>query len=676
MKFYKHCFLGLAMAALVASCSDDKNGGGEPTLPEAGEAVYMGLTVQMPSASGRSQTTTPGQSTDGTEVGTADENNVGEVAIVIAKASDNSYIVSGMVQSGALTAIPADNSYKTVAKLQKTNLSDYYNDKTNFSQEVNVFVFCNPTATLKTTLNNTALGNTSWYDEICEVNNGIWTAKTFLMSNFEIATRKLPATFDAWDSHKTPATAFDLSGLNNGGQSTEVDNSAANGLTGAKLGGAIKVHRSVARFDYADGSAYAGTVTPNTYDVVTTKVDGATKTLIQVSLGKIAVANLAKNFFYLHRVSDDGQPLGTNYALLGAETPTNYIVGPYAENFKSSITSGFDTYFTQPFFNNDGGYNNNNWDTKLISEVLGSTQDNYESTADYRIWRYIPENVIPKDNSNQKKGITTTVIFKGKMVASDYALNSADPTIKTMAETINNVGDKLTGDPSKDPILYSFNGNLYLTWTEVRKAAIAASVEMKDGVIDADETGNIKSKISRNNALYIAVFGNGGMGTFKWGEKEYTDSEKPGLDPESANVAWNAWDVAKKAATEDNPNEDAIAAALSAMRNKVTDAGFTIYQSSADTQLGGAGYYCYYFYYNRHNDNLKPGTMGPMEFAVVRNNVYKLSVTKISKLGHPRTPENDPDSPKPDDPDESDDIYFTVTCRVLPWVVRVNDIEF
>ncbi len=68
--------------------------------------------------------------------------------------------------------------------------------------------------------------------------------------------------------------------------------------------------------------------------------------------------------------------------------------------------------------------------------------------------------------------------------------------------------------------------------------------------------------------------------------------------------------------------------------------------------------------------------MGPMEFAVVRNNVYKLAVTNISKLGHPRIPENDPDSPKPDDPDESDDIYFTVTCRVLPWVVRVNNIEF
>ena len=50
MKFYKHCILGFAMAALLASCSDDKGQGNEPVLPEVGEAVYMGLTVQMPTA--------------------------------------------------------------------------------------------------------------------------------------------------------------------------------------------------------------------------------------------------------------------------------------------------------------------------------------------------------------------------------------------------------------------------------------------------------------------------------------------------------------------------------------------------------------------------------------------------------------------------------------------------
>ncbi len=68
--------------------------------------------------------------------------------------------------------------------------------------------------------------------------------------------------------------------------------------------------------------------------------------------------------------------------------------------------------------------------------------------------------------------------------------------------------------------------------------------------------------------------------------------------------------------------------------------------------------------------------MGPMEFAVVRNNVYKLSVDKISRLGHPRIPGNDPDKPTPGTPDESDEIYLDVTVDIVPWSVRINSIEF
>ena len=75
-------------------------------------------------------------------------------------------------------------------------------------------------------------------------------------------------------------------------------------------------------------------------------------------------------------------------------------------------------------------------------------------------------------------------------------------------------------------------------------------------------------------------------------------------------------------------------------------------------------------------DNGELGQMGPMEFAVVRNNVYKLAVTGINKLGHPRISDNDPDPINPDDPDESGDVYLTLSVEVLPWTVRINNIEF
>ncbi|MBP3613099.1 MAG: fimbria major subunit, partial [Rikenellaceae bacterium] len=43
----------------------------------------------------------------------------------------------------------------------------------------------------------------------------------------------------------------------------------------------------------------------------------------------------------------------------------------------------------------------------------------------------------------------------------------------------------------------------------------------------------------------------------------------------------------------------------------------------------------------------------------------------------PENPENpDPDPVDPTDPDEEKNYYFNVTVKVLPWVVRVNHIEF
>ena len=99
--------------------------------------------------------------------------------------------------------------------------------------------------------------------------------------------------------------------------------------------------------------------------------------------------------------------------------------------------------------------------------------------------------------------------------------------------------------------------------------------------------------------------------------------------------------------------------------------GFTIYRADAQKN-----YYVYYYYYNRHNDNANSGVMKPMEFSVVRNNVYKLAVDNIVKFGHPGDPDDDDDPEDPDDPDETPEAYFKVSVKVLPWVVRINNIEF
>ncbi|MCD8210133.1 MAG: Mfa1 family fimbria major subunit, partial [Prevotella sp.] len=88
-------------------------------------------------------------------------------------------------------------------------------------------------------------------------------------------------------------------------------------------------------------------------------------------------------------------------------------------------------------------------------------------------------------------------------------------------------------------------------------------------------------------------------------------------------------------------------------------------------------YWVYYYYWNRHNDNNDNNTMGRMEFATVRNNVYKLSINSVKGFGHPdpTSEDIDPDPILPDDPDETDDAVLDVEVEVYPWVVRENSVD-
>ncbi|MBD5322031.1 MAG: fimbria major subunit [Bacteroides sp.] len=683
-KSFMALFMAVAMTGFT-SCSDDNvidqgSSSGNPTI-SVGDGFYMSLTVKMPTPGGsRSSTVSPGQSNDGNEVGSEVENYVGNVLIVVARRSDNGFIVAGRATGNTyITPIPTENSYKTVTKLQRTNLNDYYSAD-DFDQYVNIFVFCNPTSDLTNYILGTddtvglQLGNTEWLNYTCSVreggngtpvNTGIWGNNSFLMNNVSIATRKLPKTIGEWESYKTAATAFDFSGINNAGQDTEVDNSATNGR------GAVKVQRSVARLDFKDGSPLS---TPaNTYDVVKNRDQ---KTIVQVELNRILLANMANSFYYLPRTSANGQL--ANATICGNETRTNYVVGPYATRFSGNIASGFSNYFNYSFFtidptDNSIDYNNDAWANYLIKDVLKGTGDLYEgpdaegnthTPGDYKVWRYVTENVIPGAPVNQRNGISTGIIFKGRFVPTQECANGNDEHMKDFYDKVTNGG--LTGNPNTDPILYSLNGSLYYTWPNVVESAIANSIDYN---IKADGTIDV-TNINRSEPLYVAVYGSGGMGTITIRDndgKEYSYTDELAESTDCADYKWNEWH--RTTATQNNPT------LFKAMQEAITGSGFTIYQSSID-EVDGPGYYCYYFYWNRHNDNNLSGTMGVMEFATVRNNVYKLAVTNIKQLGHPRVPGNDPDSPTPNTPDETDDIYLTVTCNVVPWVVRLNNIEF
>ena len=222
-------------------------------------------------------------------------------------------------------------------------------------------------------------------------------------------------------------------------------------------------------------------------------------------------------------------------------------------------------------------------------------------------------------------------------------------------------------------------------WKSIARADLgeADSWEGKDdGKSDVESTHSLNDyyiwQYAKENTIPGEKVQDHGISTGVVFKGEITGTAVEAADGETIyvfeNVLYGKWaDVVTASKAAEAP------ATLVAAVNKVTAgaahdaAGFTGYKAE------DGKYYAYYYYWNRHNDNGDNTKMGPMEFAVVRNNVYKLCVDKIAKFGHPNPDDVDPIDPDPvdpEDPDESINYYFTVTVKVLPWVVRVNHIEF
>lgn len=79
-------------------------------------------------------------------------------------------------------------------------------------------------------------------------------------------------------------------------------------------------------------------------------------------------------------------------------------------------------------------------------------------------------------------------------------------------------------------------------------------------------------------------------------------------------------------------------------------------------------YSCYYNYWIKHEDNHESTEMGVMEFGIVRNNIYRLSVSKVAGLGS-----GDPYI-EPEQPDEYK-AELDINLNVFPWAVRNQDVE-
>lgn len=244
----------------------------------------------------------------------------------------------------------------------------------------------------------------------------------------------------------------------------------------------------------------------------------------------------------------------------------------------------------------------------------------------------------------------------GYVDATNFDAHMTAPTAWSWTSLASlNTDDNWTGEADNDHTpsdykIWCYAKENTIPNIDAQQKGITTGVVFKAQITAADAASDALKAALNAGTETIYVHNNILYGT--WADVKAA-AEVTGADA-TLTAAYNQVEASKKAAAD------------------YADAGFTGYSPE------GGKYYAYYYYWNRHNDNGDPYKMGKMEFAVVRNNVYKLCVDSIAKFGHPTPGGNDPDpDPEdPKDPDESVNYYFNVTVKVLPWVVRVNHIEF
>lgn len=571
---FKKLLVAALPAMLLASCASD-----EPGVNTGGESTKGGLyaTIKLDVPGSRSETTeTPGENTnsnDGYEVGKPYENNINNVTIVLATLENNVYKAQafGTYTSNSAAPSPTENNVYTI-QFQDTLIAKLK------EQTVHIFAYCNTTLSDANFTPGVDLSVMESKMESAATNQGIWQKSNFMMVNApnrDIPTYDMPDEKTLLNNYNSPEKALNL--------------------------GTVDVARAAARFDYKP-------VNENLYDI---KDINTGDVVAQVEMVSMAPFNIAKSFYTLPRVSADGSDNG--WEICGDEVYNrvtgvgNYVVTPnYADKITNSITSLAGNYYEA--FSGLANYEALTMYANIKEWYATADNDNDENwTATdkdgYKIWRYVTENTIPRIDK-QRKGITTGVVFKGRLT------NPAEGSL--MASAMNN----------HKPI-YFYNGTCYGDIANLRRV-----------VANLDPSATMRQKFEQ-------VFAG----------KEYLVFTKAADGTRDYRV-----------------KDDALKDATPAENNSI----FKIIRPNDED----GNYYVYYVYYNRHNDNGNSNMMGIMEFATVRNNVYKLSVTKVSDFGHTNDPKDDPDPENPEDPDETPKTYFQVSCRVLPWIVRINNIPF
>lgn len=631
----KSTLWALAFACAAVSCSDDLENG--PNNHEGNElngpTTYMKVNIS-------SNITTKAEPTGGEgvgkEVGSEDEFDVDDVTVILFKNADNSP-VSAINANSVLVAAGYEDNVGSMNESQEPQ----HNRMTTVTLSV-------------TDATENFDGNT--YGVIAVTNLGSDALKNRIKST-DINTGSELANYLQISVH-TSGTKFIMSShlptvetVTLRADATEADAPEAN----------IHVERLAAKIRINE---YKLAEVGNNF-IYEIKSGNANQNLVaKVRLEQVAIVNqLNSGTYLLKRVSNNATsesnsiPAVENDTYLKDEswsaTSANYVIDPWTRNKtqenitnNTSISAATNVTYPTDITEKPLGYSNpfsgisydKMWENLTVTPKQLSSTETITGPIDLA---YTQENTTEADNSLM--GYTTGAIFKATYYpASLSAIGTGDNDGKIIAEPQTGIEDFDAATVTTTvPNFYVYQNVAYKTletiWAEFVWKIQTTTEERESIDYDSFNSTNIvnlskKTFIDSDLAKYEDPFG----------YIAYLKTEAEKLSDDNSKFA----------------TTNAFSAYIDDVDNKAK------YADRIKTYTNGQ---CYYPYWIRHANNDLANEMGIMEFGIVRNNIYDLTVTGISGFGISGT-----DKPDPEQPVEKDNFYLKVNLYVRNWVVRSN----
>lgn len=345
----------------------------------------------------------------------------------------------------------------------------------------------------------------------------------------------------------------------------------------------VNVERMAARLDYKAEASY--TCTDPKYSGATVEITGAA-----------LVNNLTAGSYLLKRVADDVN--GTNLSYLGDETAdANYVATNYVLDPWTAVKTSDNNSFTI-----DG-------EVKTAEDLYGEWFGNISQNPNY--WAdYVQPGIEVSDGTEkwQRIGYTLENTTAADAAGSDYSTGVVFKA-KFHPQGVANYTEGET--------FFVYGTKIYASMEDMMAGFYGSEFADLDNITSCATWGDVKQFITST------LLANDPSGYNKYLEGLAEGKDDSETVANASSLTWGKYMLNECGYSKDENGKVVLDQNGNVTRIALQPYGTRTYEDAT----------CYYTWWVRHSNDNDDTKKGIMEYAIVRNNIYKLTVNSVYSLG-------------------------------------------